>query len=320
MKSTLKGLVLALVAPFCFAGDFRANAQSVTWNPITGEVSSSVPINGIGTINISNKKPVYTDVAVTQTPTTIPPTVPPTAPVVTPQPNPTKVAFTKANLQNLGGIAFNLDDATGSSFKNGLPVFDKAGIKTTIAVIGLGNTQYDYGSGYYASDAMIKAASKSGHLIASHGMHHLDSTKLAPAKLEFELKSSKVMLQRLIGLQVNSFIAPYCAMNPEVLKVVKKYYTSVSVCGGAGNATASFNPYAIDRKMVESSTTIQEVQSWIQEAKASKKFLVLTLHHVGALEKDDQNISVEMLQNIVNLAKNSGMPLGTTEAAVKLLK
>jgi peptidoglycan/xylan/chitin deacetylase (PgdA/CDA1 family) len=229
-------------------------------------------------------------------------------------------AFTKANLIKLGGVGFNIDDANSSAIVNGLPLFDADNIKTTIAVIGLGNSTYDFGSGYYASDKMLKEASLKGHLIASHGMNHKDLTKLTTIELDFELRASKRYVQNLIGLQVNHFVAPECAMNPTALNAVKKFYNVVSVCGGNGNPTNGFNPLNIDRKMLDSNTTIQEVQSWITEAKASKKFLVLTIHHVGYNGKDDQNITIVFLKQVIELVKASGMPIGTTEVAAKLLK
>jgi peptidoglycan/xylan/chitin deacetylase (PgdA/CDA1 family) len=231
-----------------------------------------------------------------------------------------KISFTKANLQQYGGIAFNIDDANGSAFTNALPLFNQAGIKTTIGVIGLGNTKYDGGSGYYASDKQIKEASKQGHLIASHSMNHKDSTKLTSVELDFELRSSKRYLQSLIGLQVNHFIAPECAMDAKTLKSVVKFYPIVSLCGLEGNSTTKLNPFAIDRKMIDSNTTLTEVLTWINEAKASKKFLVLVLHHVAYAGQDDQNISTAMLKSVIDASLASGMPIGTTEAAVKLLK
>jgi peptidoglycan/xylan/chitin deacetylase (PgdA/CDA1 family) len=231
-----------------------------------------------------------------------------------------KVAFTRSNLQQLGGLAFNIDDANGSAFINALPLFNQAGIKTSIAVIGLGNTKYDGGSGYYASDSQIKEASKQGHLIASHGMNHLDSTKPTAVELDFELRASKRYLQNLIGLQVNHFVAPECAMDSKTLNSVKKFYSIVSLCGLEGNSTTKLNPLGIDRKMIDSNTSLAQVKTWIMEAKNNKQLLVLTIHHVGYAGQDDQNISTAMLKSVIDSALNSGMPIGTTEAAVKLLK
>jgi peptidoglycan/xylan/chitin deacetylase (PgdA/CDA1 family) len=231
-----------------------------------------------------------------------------------------KISFTKANLQQNGGITFNIDDANGSAFTNALPLFNQAGIKTTIGVIGLGNTKYDGGSGYYASDKQIKEASKQGHLIASHSMNHKDSTKLTPVELDHELRDSKRLLQNMIGLQVNHFIAPECAMDDKTLKSVRKYYSIVSLCGLEGNSTTKLNPLGIDRKMIDSNTSLTEVKTWIMEAKTNKQLLVLTIHHVGYAGQDDQNISIAMLKSVIDSALTSGMPIGTTEAAVKLLK
>jgi peptidoglycan/xylan/chitin deacetylase (PgdA/CDA1 family) len=231
--------------------------------------------------------------------------------------NPT---FTKSSLQQLGGIAFNIDDANSSAFNNALPLFNQAGIKTSIAVIGLGNTKYDGGSGYYASDNQIKAASKQGHLIASHGMNHLDSTKPTAVELDFELRASKRYIQNLIGLQVNHFVAPECAMDAKTLNQVKKFYSIVSLCGLEGNSTSKINTLGIDRKMINSNTTIGEVKNWITDAKTNKQLLVLTIHHVGYEGQDDQNISTVMLKSVIDASLASGMPIGTTEAAVKLLK
>jgi peptidoglycan/xylan/chitin deacetylase (PgdA/CDA1 family) len=244
----------------------------------------------------------------------------PSSNVVLPQQSFSFAPFTKSNLLKQGGIAFNFDDGNSSVFQNALPVLNLYNIKGTFGILGLGNTKYDYGSGHYASDAAIKAASKQGHVMASHSMNHFNLTTLNQQDLEFELKSSKDYLQNLIGAQVNHFIAPYCAINDTTLNTVKKYYNTVSICGGVGNNTTGFNPFAVDRKMVEAKTTLSEITLWIKEAKAKKQLLVLTFHHVGYKETEDQNISIVKLRQIIQLTLASKMPIGTTEQAVKLLK
>jgi peptidoglycan/xylan/chitin deacetylase (PgdA/CDA1 family) len=244
----------------------------------------------------------------------------PSTKVLLPQQSFSFNTFTKSNLVKQGGIAFNFDDGNSSVFQNALPVLNQYNIKGTFGILGLGNTKYDYGSGYYASDAAIKAASKQGHVMASHSMNHFNSTTLNQQDLEFELKSSKDYLQNLIGAQVNHFIAPYCAMNDTALNTVKKYYNTVSICGGVGNNTTGFNAFAIDRKMVEAKTTLSEINLWIKEARAKKQLLVLTFHHVGYKETEDQNISTAKFSQIIRLSLASKMPIGTTEQAVRLLK
>jgi peptidoglycan/xylan/chitin deacetylase (PgdA/CDA1 family) len=245
--------------------------------------------------------------------------VKPTSNVILPQQSYNVVPFTKSNLVKQGGIAFNFDDGNSSVFQNALPVLNQYNIKGTFGILGLGNTKYDYGSGYYVSDAAIKAASKQGHIMASHSMNHFNLTTLNQNDLEFELKSSKDYLQNLIGAQVNHFIAPYCAINDATLNTVKKYYNAVSICGGAGNNTTGFNAFAIDRKMVEAKTTLSEITLWIKEARAKKQLLVLTFHHVG-YKDEDQNISTAKFSQIIRLSLASKMPIGTTEQAVRLLK
>jgi len=56
----------------------------------------------------------------------------------------------------------------------------------------------------------------------SHSHNHIDLTRLSNNKLEQEIVSSKLTLEKQLNRQINSFVYPFGKYSQEVLKMVKK--------------------------------------------------------------------------------------------------
>ncbi len=71
--------------------------------------------------------------------------------------------------------------------------------------------------------------------IASHSYSH--SNLLKSSEVENELLSSKEILERRLGQEVDTFVYPYGQFNASILKRVQKYYRSSFAVGAGDNKT-----------------------------------------------------------------------------------
>ncbi|MBU1349400.1 polysaccharide deacetylase family protein [Patescibacteria group bacterium] len=87
----------------------------------------------------------------------------------------------------------------------------------------------------------IKELHRFGVKIGSHGLNHIDPTKVTDGELEKELKGSKRIIEENINAKVESFAYPFGYFNERVIAFVKEagykeaYTTCDSVLQGWGN-------------------------------------------------------------------------------------
>lgn len=87
----------------------------------------------------------------------------------------------------------------------------------------------------------IKELHRAGAKIGSHGLNHMDLTKLPDRELEKELKESKRLIEEKINAPVESLAYPFGYFNDRVIAAVKKagykeaYTTCDSLLQGRGN-------------------------------------------------------------------------------------
>jgi len=102
-----------------------------------------------------------------------------------------------------------------------------------------------------------------------------------------ELEMSKIELTNM-GLNVQNFIVPFNDWNEERRDMARKYYNSV----GDGYHNGYFNnipledPYWLARRPIYTTTTVEEVKSWIEEAISEDKWLILMFHCIGEPPQD----------------------------------
>jgi peptidoglycan/xylan/chitin deacetylase (PgdA/CDA1 family) len=253
---------------------------------------------------------------VTPTPATAVVATPIVAPTSTPTPTPKSTNASNAS------ISFDLDDGYANQLE-GLSIFNKMQVPYTLGIITQANTKkFDPLGTLYLNDAQIKLISLNPLAsFASHSVTHADLAKSTPTQIRSELIDSRNYLQALIGRRVRYFIAPYCSTNTESLNQAREIYDWVSVCGGEVNTVTNFNPYQIDRKMVDSKTTTKEFMSWISDAKVNGKALVITYHNTTATPTVgmEQNVTPGAITQQLQIAKNSGLKIIPSEEAFKRL-
>lgn len=173
-------------------------------------------------------------------------------------------------------ISITDDDGYASFYNNGLPLLQKYDLVSTDYII----TSVLNNDPAYMTSAMVKSLDASGQEIGSHTLTHPDLTTLSATKMDNELKNSQTFLQNLLGKPVTDFASPYGAYNTQVWTDAQKYYQTYRGVEAGYNAKNNFDVSHLMVQNLVSTTTLAEVQSWIDTAKATNTWLILVYHQI----------------------------------------
>ena len=126
-------------------------------------------------------------------------------------------------------VSFIFDDGEPSVSTDILPMFEKFGFHTTIA-INSGVTSEDTGNIYRGNWEAWRRAKAHGHEIANHGANHKALPGLSPQDLQIEVMDSFKTIQEKIGEQPSSFVFPENKATPEIVKYVEQNHLAIRQC------------------------------------------------------------------------------------------
>lgn len=181
-----------------------------------------------------------------------------------------------------GMVSFSFDDGWKSIYDNidSLGSFKSTQYIYTVPMYGATDCAGECYTDFMTT-AEVLNLSAAGHDIAAHTRSHTDLTALAEAEKQSEISGSRLDLLQSIGGPVDSLAYPYGEYND----TVKTYLKDAGFAGGrtvSGDQlnTRSADRYALYARQVNSDTTLAEVEGWIDEAEASKGWLILVFHQI----------------------------------------
>jgi len=213
-----------------------------------------------------------------------------------------------------GLVSIDFDDGWKNIYTNGLPLLQTYSLPSTQFIIS-GNI----GTNGYMTQAQISAFQTQGSEIGGHTVTHPDLTTLTPTDLTNELSQSQATLRQDFGSGVaTEFASPYGSYNDAVLTAAKQYYVSHRSTDVGFNSKDNFNPYNIVVQNVDSTTTVAQVEAWVQQAQAQKTWLVLVYHQVEntLVAGDTDAVKTANLNTELNYIKTSGITVKTQSAAL----
>ena len=214
------------------------------------------------------------------------------------------VTVTAAGAFTEGMVSLSFDDGWLSQYTNALPILQTAGIKATFFLYTqpLQENWADFMTNTQVQDIATK-----GHEIGGHTVTHAHLPQLSQAKITTELTNSKTYLQNLTGKSVTSLAYPYGELNNTVKTLAQQAgYTAARGTDDDVLSTAARDKYNLTGHCVERTTTIAQVKSWIDQAKANKRWYVLCFHEVRTLN-DQYAITPAFLQQVVDYVKSTGI-------------
>ncbi len=177
---------------------------------------------------------------------------------------------------SVGRVSLTFDDGFESTYTNVLPILSAKGIKGTAFI----TTSYIGQPGSMTWDQVRELQNSYGWEIGNHTLTHAELPIVTTTQMLNEINQSKSILESQ-GLNITSFASPFGAHNNAVLAEIDKTH----------NLHRGFwerdymNTYPYDKTVlavesVESTTTVAQVKSWIDQAKANNEWLILVFHEV----------------------------------------
>jgi peptidoglycan/xylan/chitin deacetylase (PgdA/CDA1 family) len=166
--------------------------------------------------------------------------------------------------------------------------------------------------------AAIHAMQADGHEIGGHSVTHPDLTSLSQTDLDYELGHSKTYLESVAGAgQVKNLATPFGTYNDQVINTAKPLYQSLRSTDEGFNSPESFDQYRLVVQNMQQTTTLAEFQSWIDQAKKDKSWLVLVYHRVATSSLEQFDTPQANFVPQMEYIKNSGVTVLTTEQALQ---
>ncbi len=219
-----------------------------------------------------------------------------------------------------GMVTLNFDDTFASQYTVAPPILSAANLKAsffaiTDSSVGIGSDSN------YMTWANVAALNAAGHEIGAHTRTHPDLSLLTPEQAQIEIAGSKTDLVNH-GLTPTTFVYPYGVYNAAIIQMVKDagFTSARSVVRGFNYRTS--NKYALLDQQIINTTTVAEVQGWIDQAKANKTWLILELHEQTSTPGPDTGVyynTPTRLQEIVTAIKNSGIKVVTQSEGTTLI-
>ena len=210
---------------------------------------------------------------------------------------------------NRAMVSLTFDDGWQSQYTNGLPMLNSYNVKGTFYLVSsFLNTNS------YLTTEQAKTIEQAGNEIGAHTVSHPDLTTLNATKLNYQLAQSKQTLESLFGL-IKDFASPYGAYNDQVIAAIKHYYSSHRSTDAGYNSKDNFDVYDIRTQTILSTTTVQEIDSWIAQAQHDKTWLVLLIHEVNT-SGDLYSITPQDFSTVLQYIKSTKIRTLTVRQAI----
>lgn len=171
-------------------------------------------------------------------------------------------------------VSFTFDDGYRDQYQYAVPVLDSFGIRGTFYIITKNLKKIFPG---YMDSTEVHNLYRNGHEIGSHTVTH--PYILSYPWNAWQVRQSKRDLEQM-GIKVQSFAYPYGRSSFFYRKkVVFSGYSTARVVGNKSNE-GDIDPFEIRSRYVLRTTTISEIEKWIEDAEKNNAWLVLCFHHI----------------------------------------
>ena len=208
-----------------------------------------------------------------------------------------------------GKVTFSFDDGWLEHYEIAAPILSEAGVKGTFYIISDESADYTERSSY-VSHEQVRAMYESGHEIGSHTKTHPHLTKIATFRQINQIKGSLSDLESE-GFSVSTIAYPFGDHNAEVKKITADagYTFGRTVLRGFNDK--STDPYALKVQQVDRNTSMDEMQSWIDEAEKNNVWLILMFHQISDDTSAELGVTERDFKTLVDYAMKSDVDIIT---------
>jgi peptidoglycan/xylan/chitin deacetylase (PgdA/CDA1 family) len=174
-------------------------------------------------------------------------------------------------------ISLTFDDDDRSHLDNAIPILSKYNFKASFFVpVGFANQSTNQTHLNFEELLQIQ---KDGHEIASHTMTHPPLPKLSKESLEYEISTSKSILEER-GFLITSFTYPYGFLNEEVTKKIQEVYPVIRTSNFGFNDLKNPNFKALKSIAISNKDSPSEICALATFASKQNSWVILVFHRI----------------------------------------
>jgi peptidoglycan/xylan/chitin deacetylase (PgdA/CDA1 family) len=217
-----------------------------------------------------------------------------------------------------GMVTLVFDDNLVSQYNNARPILNAAGVKATYAIItqAVRDISGDTATMTWAQITTLKNESNE---IDAHTRTHPDLTTLSSSQAQTEIQGSYSDLIAQ-NFSPKTFVYPFGGVNSSIEQLVR----NVGFTGARGSYwglnTPTADRFALYDIRFDRATSAAKINSFIDQAKADKRWLIIELHDVKSLGGDEYTITPTKLQTVVNYIKSTGIKAVTLQDGMALMQ
>lgn len=215
---------------------------------------------------------------------------------------PVRTPLPEFNWEKTGLVTFWFDDAWLSQYEVGFPILERFDMPGTIAV-PTHLVSYDA----YMNWNQIQRLQFNGWETTSHTRTHICTWGLVDSETMYqEVKMSQVDLWKK-GLRADHFVAP-CGVDESLMEMVRETYSSSRTVAPGLNPLPVVDPYHLRAHTLRSTTTIDDFNSWIKQAKNERSWLILMFHQIDDSEAEF-SVKPDVFYEMVQAVSKSELPV-----------
>jgi peptidoglycan/xylan/chitin deacetylase (PgdA/CDA1 family) len=214
-----------------------------------------------------------------------------------------------------GMVSLDFDDGTISTFTNGIPILNTAGLKSTQYIItSYVNTDP---TNYVTSTDVLQMQSQ-GHDIENHTQTHPDLQTLTPAQITQEIGGARTDLLNMGVATVSAFAYPFGEYSDSAVTVLQQLGFAGARSTDRGFNDKATNKYLLKDYSLENTDSLAFMKSLIDDAVRTKTWVILTFHIIDTSGTQFSQTPTT-LQAVVDYLKQNNVPVVTVSQGLKLM-
>ena len=197
-------------------------------------------------------------------------------------------------------VSITIDDGLESDYFTAFPILSEFGFDATHFI----NSNH-LGKPSYLTLEYINQMHSNGHDFSSHTLSHLDLTDLNRDNRLIQLLGSQQWLMDG-GFEANDFASPSGVSDEQSQKEIAIYYRSHRSEDSGINTAENLNSNNLLSYTVDIKTTVQDVESWIDQAIEKNGWLILTFHQIDNSGREE-SVLPETFKDILQSLRDRGV-------------